>query len=75
MCIRDRLAGGPDAITHLHPSQRAVLIPALVQSFHLVFGIAAFIAATSIATTFYLKEVPLRTTTAAVVVQRKAPGE
>ena len=69
------LAGGPDAITHLHPSQRAVLIPALVESFHLVFGIAAFIAATSIATTWFLKEVPLRTTTTAVVVQRKAPGD
>jgi len=46
-----------------------------VQSFHLVFGIAALIAATSVATTFFLKEVPLRTTTTAVVLQRKQPGE
>jgi len=69
------LAGGPDAIAHLHASQRAVLIPALVQSFHLVFGIAALIAATSVATTFFLREVPLRTTTAAVAVQRKPSGE
>ena len=69
------LQGGPDAIAHLHASQRALLIPALVQSFHLVFGIAALIAAVSIATTFFLKEVPLRTTTTSVIVQRKPPGE
>ncbi|HET7594011.1 MAG TPA: MDR family MFS transporter [Stellaceae bacterium] len=68
------LQGGPDAIQHLHASQRALLIPALVQSFHLVFGIAALIAAVSVATTLFLKEVPLRTTTNAVVAQRKPPG-
>jgi hypothetical protein len=69
------LQGGPDAIAHLHASQRALLIPALVQSFHLVFGIAALIAAASIATTFFLKEVPLRTTTTSVVVQREPLAE
>jgi hypothetical protein len=68
------LAGGPDTIAHLHPSERALLIPALVQSFHLVFGIAALIAAVSVAATLFLKEVPLRTSTA-VVAQRKKPGE
>jgi EmrB/QacA subfamily drug resistance transporter len=69
------LAGGPDAIAHLHPAERARLIPALVQSFHLVFGIAAVIAATSVAAAFFLREVPLRTTTTAVVAQRKPTGD
>jgi hypothetical protein len=68
------LAGGPDAIAHLDRSERALLIPALVQSFHLVFGVAALIAALSVATTLFLKEVPLRTSTAAVA-QGKKPHE
>jgi hypothetical protein len=45
-----------------------------VQSFHLVFGVAALIAALSVATTLFLKEVPLRTSTAAVA-QGKKPHE
>jgi EmrB/QacA subfamily drug resistance transporter len=68
------LAGGPDAIAHLPASQRALLIPALVQSFHLVFGIAALITAASVGMTLFLKEVPLRTTASIVVAQRKTPG-
>jgi MFS family permease len=68
------LAGGPDAIAHLPQAERALLIPALVQSFHLVFGIAALIAAVSVAAALFLKEVPLRTSTA-VVAQHKKPDE
>jgi predicted MFS family arabinose efflux permease len=68
------LAGGPDAIAHLNPSERALLIPALAQSFHFVFGIAALIVALSVAATVFLKEVPLRTSTA-VAAQHKKPGE
>jgi hypothetical protein len=33
------------------------------------------IAATSVATTFFLKELPLRTTTTSVVTRREPPGE
>ena len=68
------LAGGPDVIAHLRPAERALLIPALAQSFHLVFGIAALIAAASVAAALFLKEVPLRTS-AAAVTQHKTPAE
>jgi EmrB/QacA subfamily drug resistance transporter len=65
------LAGGPGATAHLAPELRALLIPALVQSFHLVFAIAAGIAAASVLAAWFLKELPLRTTAAA----RVAPSE
>jgi hypothetical protein len=39
-----------------------------------VFGIAALIAAVSVAAALFLKEVPLRTSTA-VVAQHKKPDE
>jgi len=68
------LAGGPDAIAHLDPAERALLIPALAQSFQLVFAIAALIAALSVAATLFLKEVPLRTS-AAVAAQHRRPDE
>jgi EmrB/QacA subfamily drug resistance transporter len=59
--LAGNLLEGADA-TALTATQRAVMVPALVPSFHLVFAIAALIAAASVVATLFLRELPLRTT-------------
>jgi archaellum component FlaG (FlaF/FlaG flagellin family) len=46
-------------------------VPALVPSFHLVFAIAALIAAASVVATLFLRELPLRTTARADAAARR----
>jgi len=58
------LRSGPDAAAQLLPSQRALLIPALVRAFHLAFAIAAGITALGVVVSAFLRELPLRTTPA-----------
>jgi len=58
------LQGGPDALAQLPAAQRAVLLPALVAAFHLVFAIAAALMALSVVVSAFLRELPLRTTAA-----------
>jgi EmrB/QacA subfamily drug resistance transporter len=60
----DVLQGGPEAAAHLPAAQRALLVPALVHAFHLVFAIAAAIMALSVVASLFLPERPLRTTPA-----------
>jgi len=57
----DLLNGGAGA-AQLSQEQRALLVPALVQSFHLVFAVGAIIAAASATAALLLRELPLRTT-------------
>jgi hypothetical protein len=57
------LQGGPEAAAQLPPAARAMLIPALEQSFRLVFAIGAGIAAVSAIAALFLREIPLRTAT------------
>ena len=64
------LRGGPEGASQLSPHDRALLMPALVHSFHFVFVLGAAITAASVAMAFFLKELPLRTTPA-----RPAPPE
>ena len=66
----DFLQSGPDALGQLPAAQRALLVPALVQAFHLVFAIAASIMVLSVLVAALLRELPLRTTPA-----RAAPVE
>jgi len=56
------LQAGPDAASQLPAAARAALLPALEQSFRLVFGIGAGITAISVIATGFLREIPLRTT-------------
>jgi len=58
------LQSGPDAAAHLTPAQHALLMPALVSAFHLVFAISAVLTAVSVVISAFLKELPLRTTPA-----------
>ncbi len=58
------LQGGPDAAAQLPAAERAVLVPALVHAFRLVFAIAAGLTAVGGIVTWFLPEVPLRSTTA-----------
>lgn len=58
------LQGGPTVAAALPAAQRALLLPALTWSFHLAFGLSAAIAAASVVVTLFLKEVPLRSSTA-----------
>ena len=58
----DLLHSGPDAAAQLLPAQRAVLIPALVHAFHLVFAIGAALTALSVVVSLFLREIPLKTT-------------
>jgi EmrB/QacA subfamily drug resistance transporter len=59
------LLEGAGQTAQLSTAQRALLVPALVPSFHLVFAIAAGIAAASVIATLFLRELPLRTTSRA----------
>ncbi|MGO8914557.1 MAG: MDR family MFS transporter [Stellaceae bacterium] len=56
------LQSGPDAAAQLSPQQRALLIPALVRAFHLVFAIGAAVTALSAVVSLFLRELPLKTT-------------
>ena len=58
------LQSGPQAATQLAPAQHALLVPALVQAFHLVFAISAAVTALSVVVSAFLRELPLRTTPA-----------
>lgn len=58
------LQSGPDAATHLSARQHALLVPALVHGFHLVFAIGAGMLALSVLVSAFLRELPLRTTPA-----------
>ncbi|HVA15480.1 MAG TPA: MDR family MFS transporter [Stellaceae bacterium] len=57
------LRDGRAALTLLPADVRAVLIPALSHSFGYAFAAAGVISAAAFATTYFLKEIPLRTTT------------
>lgn len=57
------LRGGRAALLALAPDLRAIVIPALGHAFGVVFVIGAGIAGTAFAATYFLKEIPLRTTT------------
>ena len=58
------LQNGPQAAAHLPQAERALLVPALVHAFHLVFAIGAVLVATGVVVTLFLRELPLRTTPA-----------
>jgi len=55
------LRGGRTALAALPPDVRAFLIPAFDHAFHITFLLAAVLAAAAFATTYFLKEIPLRT--------------
>jgi EmrB/QacA subfamily drug resistance transporter len=57
------LRGGRAALAQLPPEVRAILIPALAHGFGIAFLLSAAIAATAFLSTFFLEEIPLRTTT------------
>ena len=57
------LRDGRAALALLPQDVRAILIPALSHSFGYAFAAAGVIAAAAFVTTFFLKEIPLRTTT------------
>jgi EmrB/QacA subfamily drug resistance transporter len=57
------LRDGRAALALLPEDVRAILIPALSHSFGYAFAAAGVIAAAAFVTTFFLKEIPLRTTT------------
>ncbi len=65
------LRGGPEATAGLPEAARGLLVPALVQSFRLVFLIGAGITGLGLLTTALIKEVPLRTAPAASSASRK----
>jgi hypothetical protein len=58
---------GPDAAARLSPADHALLIPALVRAFRLVFAISAALTALGVVVTVFLRELPLRTTPARTV--------
>lgn len=57
------LRDGRAALALLPPDMRAILIPALSHSFGYAFAAAGVIAAAAFVATFFLKEIPLRTST------------
>jgi len=57
------LQGGPEAIARLAPAIHAVIMPALADSFHVVFGTAAGLILVSLLIASFLNERPLRTST------------
>jgi EmrB/QacA subfamily drug resistance transporter len=59
----DLLHGGRAALAGLSPDARAILIPALTLSFSYAFIVIAVIAGAAFVATWFLKEIPLRTTT------------
>ncbi len=59
----DLLRGGRAALAALPESVRAILLPAFAHAFGIAFLLAAAISAAGFAATFFLKEIPLRTTT------------
>ncbi len=65
------LRGGHAALAALPPAEHAILIPALSRSFSAAFLIDAAIGASAFIATYFLKEVPLRTTTHPAKPQRQ----
>jgi hypothetical protein len=59
----DLLRDGRAALTLLPADTRAILIPALSHSFGYAFAAAGVLSALGFVMTFFLKEIPLRTTT------------
>jgi len=59
----DLLRGGRAALVVLPADTRAILIPALSHSFGYAFAAAGVFSALGFVMTFFLKEIPLRTTT------------
>jgi EmrB/QacA subfamily drug resistance transporter len=58
------LHGGPEAIAHMPPDQRAVVLPVLTHAFHVVFWSGAGLALICFLLALCLPEIPLRTTPA-----------
>lgn len=56
------LHGGPEAIMHMPPDQRAVVLPVLTHAFHVVFWCGAGLAMICFLLALRLPEIPLRTT-------------
>ena len=65
------LRGGRAGLAALAPETRGILIPALSHAFAIAFALGAAIAGAACLTTYFLKEIPLRTTTH----QPKAEGQ
>lgn len=59
----DLLRGGHAALAALPADVRAFFIPAFTHAFSIAFQLSAAVAAAALATTFFLKEIPLRTST------------
>ena len=57
------LSGGRQGLALLPEDTRAILIPALSHSFSYAFAAAGAFAATAFVATFFLREIPLRTST------------
>jgi hypothetical protein len=65
------LRGGRAALAALPAAEHAVLIPALSHSFSVAFLLDAAIGATAFIAVYFLKEIPLRTTTHPAKPQRQ----
>jgi hypothetical protein len=65
------MRGGRAGLAALAPETRAILIQALSHAFAVAFALGAAIAGAAFITTYFLKEIPLRTTTH----QPKAEGQ
>jgi len=65
------LRGGHAMLAALPPELRAILIPALSHAFAIAFGLGAAIAAAAFVATYFLREIPLRTTTHSAAPQRQ----
>ena len=59
------LHGGPEAIAHMAPLQRAIVLPVLTHAFHVVFWCGAGLTLTCLLLALRLPELPLRTVAAA----------
>ena len=65
------MRGGRAGLAALSPETRSILLPALSHAFAIAFALGAAIAAAAFLTTYFLKEIPLRTT----IHQPKAEGQ
>lgn len=68
------LRGGRAALAALPQAERAILIPALSHSFGIAFLADAGFATIALVVTYFLKEIPLRTTTHSANPQRQGAG-
>ena len=62
----DFLHGGPENLSRLSPELRAAVVPALAHAFRAVFLTGACLAAAGFVIALFLREIPLRTTPAAL---------